>query len=53
MSTIESTIEVSDGLDVVRDRLMEQSGLFDSPGSYEAGVEDALQAVAALLDGEA
>lgn len=45
-----STIDAGSEIDALRQRLIDQADLFDSPANYEAGVRDALDAVAALLD---
>lgn len=44
-----STTEAGSELDALRERLCEQSQLFDHPTNYEAGVLDTLAAVTELM----
>jgi ribosome assembly protein YihI (activator of Der GTPase) len=55
VSTIDvgSELEVlrdQDGLDALRDQLVRQAGLFETPDDYAAGVDDTLDAIRQLLD---
>ncbi len=49
MTTLQQPIDLARELREVRAQLIEQSHLFEAPSNYEAGVLDALDAVASLL----